>query len=108
MADPIGGQGISDTATGGGLPVGQTPNPAPDVAGGLGGGGSLAQGPRLSTYYQGGRGQEAAIDQSGRGFFRTPGQPGESLATSRGAVTAGPPAGPRAAPPGGAAGSGAA
>src|SRR5260370_41886837 len=90
MADPIGGQGISDTATGGGLPVGQTPNPAPDVAGGLGGGGSLAQGPRLSTYYQGGRGKEAAIDQSGRGLFGTPGQQGESLATSRDAVTAGP------------------
>ncbi len=78
MADPIGGQGISDTATGGGLPVGQTPNPAPDVAGGLGGGGSLAQGPSLSTYYQGGRGKEAAIDQSGRGFFGTPGQQGET------------------------------
>src|SRR5260370_35112186 len=100
MADPIGGQGISDTATGGGLPVGQTPNPAPDVAGGLGGGGSLAQGPRLSTYYQGGRGKEAAIDQSGRGFFGTPGQQGESLATSRGAGAAVPRPHPRPSPAG--------
>lgn len=88
MADPIGGQGLSTTATGGGLPQGQTPNPAQDL------GGLQGAAPSLATYYQGGRPggpqDRAGIDTSGRGFY-TPaggGQP-ESLANSTAAVKAG-------------------
>jgi hypothetical protein len=34
MAEPLVGQGLSNTGTGGGLPQGQSPNPAQDVGGG--------------------------------------------------------------------------
>jgi hypothetical protein len=40
MAEPLVGQGLSNTGTGGGLPQGQSPNPAQDVGGGLTQGGN--------------------------------------------------------------------
>src|ERR1700730_13578413 len=82
MAGPLGGQDIGSTATGGGLPQGQseTPNPAGGGLGGPQGGGTLSQ------YYQGEGGLRAGTDTSGRGYVGQPGQQGESLATSPAAV----------------------
>jgi len=48
MAGPLGGNDISQTGTGGGLPAGQNPNPTQDVGGGLGAGGNT-----LAQYYTG-------------------------------------------------------
>src|ERR1700730_17424099 len=85
MAGPLGGQDIGSTATGGGLPQGQseTPNPAGGGLGGPQGGGTLSQ------YCQGEGVLRAGTDTSGRGYVGQPGQQGESLATSQAAVKAG-------------------
>jgi hypothetical protein len=61
MAGPIGGQDISTTGTGGGLPQGQSENPNP--VSGLGQGGGT-----LSQYYSSGA-DRAGVDTSGRGYF---------------------------------------